>query len=86
MKAMAHEPAGTIATMYEHRWEVARYNDADDNHRGPGQGPTNLDAVADTLKEIDYQGWISVEPFDYHPTPEDCARISLENLNSSFGV
>lgn len=86
MKAMAHEPAGTIATIYEHRWEVAHFHGNDVNHRGPGQGPTNLDAVANTLREINYQGWISVEPFDYHPTPEDCARISLENLNSSFGV
>ena len=84
MKAMAHEPAGTLATIYEHRWEVAHFHGNDVNHRGPGQGPTDLNAVARTLKEINYQGWVSVEPFDYHPTPEDCASISLENLRSSF--
>mgnify|MGYP006434951253 FL=1 len=84
MKAMAHEPAGTIATIYEHRWEVAHFHGNDVNHRGPGQGPTNLDVVADTLKEIKYNGWVSVEPFDYHPTPEECARISLKNLQKSF--
>ncbi len=86
MKAMAHEPAGTIATIYDHRWEVAHFHGNDVNHRGPGQGPTDLDAVAKVLKEIKYDGWVSVEPFDYHPTPEDCARISLENLHKSFAV
>ena len=84
MKAMAHEPAGTLATIYDHRWEVAHFHGNDVNHRGPGQGPTDLNAVAQALQDIEYQGWISVEPFDYHPTPEDCARISLENLKSSF--
>ena len=84
MKAMAHEPAGTIATIYDHRWEVAHFHGNDVNHRGPGQGPTDLDAVAKALKEINYDGWVSVEPFDYHPTPEDCARISLKNLRASF--
>jgi sugar phosphate isomerase/epimerase len=84
MKAMAHEPAGTLATIYDHRWEVAHFHGNDVNHRGPGQGPTDLNAVARALHDIDYKGWVSVEPFDYHPTPEDCARISLENLKSSF--
>lgn len=84
MKAMAHEPAGTIATIYDHRWEVAHFHGNDVNHRGPGQGPTDLDAVAKVLQEINYDGWVSVEPFDYHPTPEGCARISLANLDKAF--
>ena len=81
---MAHEPAGTIATIYDHRWEVVHFHGNDVNHRGPGQGPTNLDSVSNALQEIKYTGWVSVEPFDYYPSPEDCARISLANLQSSF--
>ena len=84
MKAMAHEPAGTLATIYDHRWEVAHFHGNDVNHRGPGQGPTNLNSVAQALKEINYKGWVSVEPFDYHPSPEECAQISLNNLQSAF--
>ena len=84
MKAMAHEPAGTLATIYDHRWEVAHFHGNDVNHRGPGQGPTDLHAVARALREIKYKGWVSVEPFDYHPTAEECARISLYNLQSAF--
>lgn len=84
VKAMAHEPAGPVATMYEHRWEVAHFHANDVNLRGPGQGPTDFPSVADALIGIGYEGWISVEPFDYHPTPEECARISLENLYTAF--
>ena len=84
IKAMAHEPAGPVATIYEHRWEVAHFHANDVNLRGPGQGPTDLQSVADALIDIGYAGWVSVEPFDYHPTPEDCARISLENLRQVF--
>ena len=84
MKAMAHEPIGMLATIYDYRWEVAHFHGNDVNHRGPGQGPTNLNSVAQALQEINYKGWVSVEPFDYHPTPEECAEISLNNLQSAF--
>ena len=44
----------------------------------------DLDAVAKVLKEINYDGWVSVESLDYTPTPEDFARISLDDLQVSF--
>ena len=59
MKAMAQEPAGTIATILEHRWEVVHFHGNDVNHRGPGQGPTDLHAVARTLNEINYRAKVS---------------------------
>ena len=85
VKAMAHEHAGPIATIYEHRHEVAHFHANDVNQRGPGQGPSDFQAIADALVAVGYDGWVSVEPFDYHPTPEDCARISLENMQRAFG-
>ena len=84
IKAMTHETAGPVATILEHRWEVVHFHGNDVNLRGPGQGPTEIQPIADALKAIDYQGWVSVEPFDYHPNPDDCARISLKNLHASF--
>ena len=84
MKAMAHEPAGALATIYDYRMEFCHFHANDVNHRGPGQGPTDLAGVARALLEINYDNWISVEPFDYYPTPTECARISLENLRKSF--
>lgn len=84
IKAMAHELAGPVATIYEHRWELAHFHANDVNHRGPGQGPTDFQSVANALIAIGYDGWISVEPFDYHPTAEDCARISLQTIQAAF--
>ena len=75
---MTHETAGPVATIYEHRWEVEHFHGNDVNLRGPGQGPTDIQPIANALRAIDYKGWVSVEPFDYHPSPDDCARISLE--------
>ena len=56
MKAMAHEPAGPVATIYEHRAEVAHFHANDVNRRGPGQGPTRLQPVVDALVAIRYAG------------------------------
>ena len=84
IKAMAHETAGPVATIYEHRWEVEHFHGNDVNLRGPGQGPTNLNSVSQALQEIKYQGWVSVEPFDYYPTPDECTQISLNNLQAAL--
>ena len=80
MKAMAHEPAGALATIYKHHSKLIHFHANDINHRGPGQGPTDLASVIAALNKIKYQKWISVEPFDYYPSPFECAQISLKNL------
>jgi sugar phosphate isomerase/epimerase len=49
-------------------------NDA--NRRGPGQGDTPIKPVLNALRDTGYCGWVAVEPFEFHPTPLDCARAS----------
>ena len=57
-------------------------NDA--NRLGPGMGDTDLAPLARALKEIGYDGFVSVEVFDFSPGPERIARESLRYLQRVF--
>ena len=43
-------------------------------------GDIDFVPIIETLREVDYQGWISVEVFDYKPGVERLARESIEYL------
>jgi sugar phosphate isomerase/epimerase len=53
-------------------------NDA--NKRGPGFGQTDFVSVLKTLKELDYDDYVSVEVFDFAPDPRTIAAASLAYL------
>lgn len=53
-------------------------NDA--NRRGPGFGETDFVPVLQTLKEVGYEGYVSIEVFDYTPDPVTIATNSLAYL------
>ena len=52
--------------------------------RYPGTGDTDFRSIADALRGIGYDGYVSVEVFDYKPDPLTIARRSLEHLRRSF--
>lgn len=45
--------------------------------RGPGTGDTDFREVGDALRRIGYDGYVSVEVFDFKPDPVVIARDSL---------
>jgi len=57
----------------------------DDNGRGPGQGNADYAGIAGALKEISYQGYLSVEVFDFEQGPESIAQESMRALRRYFG-
>jgi sugar phosphate isomerase/epimerase len=57
-------------------------NDA--NRLGPGMGDTDFSPLAKALKEINYDGFVSVEVFDFSPGAERIARESLDYLRKVF--
>ena len=60
-----------------------RYVHANDaNLRGPGFGAVDFKPILSTLKEVGYEGFVSVEVFDFKPDPETIARQSLGYLKS----
>lgn len=55
-------------------------NDA--SGRGPGIGETDLSTIPAALDKIGYDGYVSVEVFDFKPDPVTIARESLTYLKS----
>jgi sugar phosphate isomerase/epimerase len=56
----------------------------DPNLSGPGFGDTDFVPIAAALKEIGYDGYVSVEVFDFSPGSERIARESLRYLIQVF--
>ena len=49
----------------------------DPNQRGPGQGDLRFAEIFATLSRHQYQGWMSVEPFDYYPDARSCSARAI---------
>lgn len=58
-------------------------NDA--NRQGPGFGETDFVPIAAALREAGYDGYVSVEVFDFSAGPERIADQSLRYLQEVFG-
>ena len=81
LSAEAHPPAETILNYGK---GIAHFHANDANRRAPGYGDTDFFAIAKALREVNYQNWVSVEPFDYWPDPHTLTRETLLYLRSAF--
>ena len=78
------EPPAAIIKRFCGLTEHFHANDA--NRRGPGFGDTDFLPIAAALRDCGYEGWVSVEVFDYSPDPETIARESLRYLKEVFAA
>lgn len=85
VKAMAQEPAPIAQVIRDHADDLAYFHANDANLRGPGFGDTDYRPIAAALKDIGYDGYVSVEVFDYKPDPQTIARESLAYLKTCAG-
>lgn len=81
-KSMSAEPVNPAALTYAFGKNAVHFHANDANRRAPGYGETDFVPIFDALREVDYSGWISLEPFDYFPDPQTLARESLAYLKS----
>ena len=81
-KAMSHDPRPipqqiqAVYPLFHH----VHLNDP--NLRGPGMGDLDFRPILQTLDDLDYARWLSVEVFDFTPGAERTARDSLAYLNA----
>ena len=83
IKAMASEGPPIPEIIRRHASWLEHFHANDPNLLGPGMGKVEIAPIMAALREVDYRGWVSIEPFKYEPTPEEVARISLENLRTA---
>src|SRR5208337_2125295 len=50
------------------------------HHLIPGEGAIDFTAVFQAIRQIGYDGWITVELYPYVDNPDDAARTALERL------
>lgn len=79
-KAMAFEPEGRPALIHKYASYMKHYHANDENLNGPGFGEVDFAPIFDALKEVDFQGYVSVEVFNFEPGPEVIATKSLSYM------
>lgn len=85
VKAMTGEVRPVAETIrLEGGVNLAHFHANDPNLRGPGMGEMAFEPIAAALRDVKYNGWVSVEVFDFTPGAENTAEISIRTLKRAF--
>jgi sugar phosphate isomerase/epimerase len=85
VKAQSSEPSASVPELIKRYSAFAGHFHAQDvNLRGPGMGEVDFEPIMQALVDANYQGWVSVEVFDFSPGAEETGRLSIECLKRAI--
>ena len=85
VKSMCSEAIGPAGLIAQYGDVCCHLHANDANRRGPGDGTTDFKAIAAALTATEFDGWVSVEVFDYTPDAFTIAKTSINHLKQCFG-
>lgn len=82
VKAMLSEATPIPELIARYAKVTGHFHVNDDNLLGPGMGRTDYHPIFEALLRTGYDGWVSVEVFDYSPGAEHIARESMRYMRA----
>lgn len=76
------EPMPALIERYAEHIHHVQIQEMDGRHLGTGDGRTEFVPVFRAFRDVGYEGWISLEVFDFSPGGETIARESMEVLRA----
>ena len=86
VKAMCAETKPIPQIIRESWPHFAHFHANDKNLKGPGFGDVDFRPIAAALKEVGYDGYVSVEVFNFEDGEETIATKSIEYLRRTFSA
>jgi sugar phosphate isomerase/epimerase len=84
VKAMSSEATPIEQLIRDNSDALLHFHANDPNRRGPGMGDVEFAPIFSTLRDIRYDGWVSVEVFDYEPGVETLVGESMRNMQAAL--